>query len=1296
MIGRTQFAPRCVARVSHEGIAIAGSPTAARYLEIDATLVFADISGFTALSERLAKQGRIGAELINQLLSISFTGMLDVAIGLGGDLISFGGDSLCLMFDGSEHTQRAVAAAHGLRAALRRSAPLRAPIDKGTLRISTGVHSGPVVLALVGDRTPMLVTLGPTLTRTLALEKDAEGGEVFLSNDVRDHLNEAKVKWAALEQRTEEICVLSSLRQRSMNWMTPDQRVDTVGFETLGIDTAIRTDLLEGRTGLEHHPATIAFIHYEQVDEVMATKGVAQAVRVVHDLMCAIQQAASVENLSIIATDVDADGGKVVLAAGIPRSTGLEHDRMLAAVRQILDANTSLPIRVGVHAGTVFAGPVGSPTRASYTTLGDVVNTAARIMTKAGIGEALVSPIVLQGARTQWGAEEVAPFAAKGKSAYVRASTLGVAKATVAKPSGPTRLPFRGRVGELGQIEKAITAFRSGTSALVELVGDGGLGKSRLIEETLWNLGDLRVIHINGSPFARTQGYFALQTELRIAVGLPEEGDITKQLRALIKMHLPEDEPLLPLIGAAFGTAFAETKESKGVAEQFRSRRTNQLVSALLDSVVGQTGVVLVVDDSYWLDEATCSLINALIDDPDRKWFYLVARRPEPSYLDLSARSGLIRVELEQLDDESAFALAEAFAINHPLSDEVLRAAVSRCSGNPLLLELVLEALRSGASINDLPEEAERLVAARFDALSSDERDLLRAASVLGMDVSLPLLCCLTDATESEVTERIEGVLEYLVPESVGAYRFRHALVRETAYEGLSFASRRQLHADVVEAIENGVAHVGETISLLAVHAVAASLHDRIWKYASEASEIAHQRGLLAQAAEFARSAVISARMIEGVTRKDLGGILERLGDVEQLSGKTVQAQKAFDEAAKFADSNELLCRLMWKRAESLFTTQKYGASSRALDRVLQLITDDRSHATSALRADVLITKASIRYRRGQNAAAVRLLNEAWAAAERADDDTRRARINFIHGTVETELGSRHAEFYMNEAVRLLRPTNRRVELSKALGNLGYWEHYNGRWERAIQFYEDSARVADAAGDVLTAATARNNKAEVLSDRGLLDEAERLFVAAQRVFTMAGFAVGSALIKSNLGRVASRRGEFENARTQLTDAATQFSQIGVVAYAHEANARLAECWLFAGEALKAIELANQTLKLLGEGQNPVLEALLLRVVGQSQLRIGSPETKTTLNQALTIAEAFRSRFDQLLVLESLLNLPDLSAIERSEYVNTAVSLRSSLGIAERNAVSPMRQTASPNSVIINLSDSPPSEILLAK
>ena len=149
---------------------------------IDGTLMFADISGFTALTEKLSKRGRIGAEEIVETLNRVFGGMLDLAFDRGADLLKFGGDALLLMFRGEGHAERACDAAVEMRIALRQAAAVPTSVGRLHLKMSVGIHSGEIHLFLVGEPTRELVVLGPAATATADAEKAANAGEIIVTD----------------------------------------------------------------------------------------------------------------------------------------------------------------------------------------------------------------------------------------------------------------------------------------------------------------------------------------------------------------------------------------------------------------------------------------------------------------------------------------------------------------------------------------------------------------------------------------------------------------------------------------------------------------------------------------------------------------------------------------------------------------------------------------------------------------------------------------------------------------------------------------------------------------------------------------------------------------------------------------------------------------------------------------------------------------------------------------------------------------------------------------------------------
>ena len=146
-------------------------------------MVFVDISGFTKMSERLARHGKVGAEEVTEVLGAVFAKLLAVAYGEDGSLLKFGGDALLLWFSGSGHAQRAATAAHGMRATLRSVGRLDTTAGKVLLRMSVGVNTGSFHFFLVGESHRELIVTGPAASRTVEMESTATAGEILVSRD---------------------------------------------------------------------------------------------------------------------------------------------------------------------------------------------------------------------------------------------------------------------------------------------------------------------------------------------------------------------------------------------------------------------------------------------------------------------------------------------------------------------------------------------------------------------------------------------------------------------------------------------------------------------------------------------------------------------------------------------------------------------------------------------------------------------------------------------------------------------------------------------------------------------------------------------------------------------------------------------------------------------------------------------------------------------------------------------------------------------------------------------------------
>src|SRR4051794_5181676 len=388
---------------------------------VDGTCVLVDVSGFTKLSERLARRGgREGGEQLADAIGRCFERLLAVAYDKGGALLKFGGDALLLLFDGASHTDRACASAVAMNEELRTHGAVRTGSATVQLRMSVGVHSAEYLLFAVGDSHRELLIAGPAATEVVRMEKEAAAGEIVVSQATAAVLPERCVGAARGSGR-----LLRSpppvIRQLPEAWSLPVEGAAAAG----ALSTEVRSHVLAGPQPPEHRIVTVAFLRFEDVAALVTERGPAGAAAVLHSLVTLVQHAADAEQVCFLGSDIDADGGKLILTAGAPRALGDEDERMLLALRRIVEAAPPLPLRIGVTRGACFAGDIGPRYRRTYTVMGDVVNLAARLMAKSPPGGICSAPVVLERSSTRFETTELEPFRVKGKALPVRALSVG-------------------------------------------------------------------------------------------------------------------------------------------------------------------------------------------------------------------------------------------------------------------------------------------------------------------------------------------------------------------------------------------------------------------------------------------------------------------------------------------------------------------------------------------------------------------------------------------------------------------------------------------------------------------------------------------------------------------------------------------------------------------------------------------------------------------------------------------------------------------------------------------------------
>ena len=322
----------------------------------------------------------------------------------------------------------------------------------------------------------------------------------------------------------------------------------------------------------------VSFVRFTGIDRLLADEGHQATADALHSLVCAAQDCADTEGVTFLATDLAEDGGKVILVAGFPTTGDDDQGRLLRASRHIVQRSLreAWPIQVqaGLNRGHVFAGAIGSPQRATVTVMGDTVNLAARVMTRADPGQVLATPATLDNAQTLFRTEPVEPFMVKGKTRPVTAYLVEDETGT-RPPRGLGSLPFLGRDTELATITTAVDALAEGSGSVLTLIGDAGMGKTRLLREALSAAddGDGHA-RLAPSPTAPPVPYRPVRDPLRRAartLGRSQDG-LAQTLVLAINRLDPDLIGWAPLIGDVLGIPLDPTTATRDLDPQVPPR----------------------------------------------------------------------------------------------------------------------------------------------------------------------------------------------------------------------------------------------------------------------------------------------------------------------------------------------------------------------------------------------------------------------------------------------------------------------------------------------------------------------------------------------------------------------------------------------------------------------------------------------------------------------------------------------------------------------------------------------------
>src|SRR5262245_40543736 len=534
-------------------------------------------------------------------------------------------------------------------------------------------------------------------------------------------------------------------------------------------------------------------------------------------------------------------------------------------------------IRVGLNSGEVVVRAIGNDLHMDYSAIGQTTHLAARMEQLATPGSIRLTAETLRLAEGLIQVTALGPAPVKGLAEPVEVFEL-VGASTVwrrfqaAATRGLTR--FVGRQMELEALQQALAQAETGHGHIVAVVGEAGVGKSRLVYEFVHShrLTGWRVLESASVSYGKATPYFPVLDLLKRYVRV-EESDDLRTIRAKVTGQvLTLDETLQEIIPTLLSLLDALPDESPFLKLEPPQRR-QRILEALKRLLLRESQVqplLLVFEDLHWIDAETQALLDSLVESlPTARLLLLVNYRPEYQHT-WGSKTFYMQLRLDPLPPASADELLQALIGDDPSLAPLTRLLITRTEGNPFFLEESVRTLvETGALVGapgayrlaqslpsiQVPATVQAVLAARIDRLPPEDKRLLQTAAVIGTEVPFPLLQAMGEVPEEALHRGLDHLqtaeLLYetrLFPEQ--EYTFKHALTHEVAYGGLLQERRRILHGRIVEALEALAAErLAEQVDRLAHHAVQGEVWAKAVTYCQQAGTRAHDRAALREAA---------------------------------------------------------------------------------------------------------------------------------------------------------------------------------------------------------------------------------------------------------------------------------------------------------------------------------------------------------------------------------------------------------------------------------------------------------------
>jgi DNA-binding NtrC family response regulator/tetratricopeptide (TPR) repeat protein/class 3 adenylate cyclase len=890
---------------------------------------------------------------------------------------------------------------------------------------------------------------------------------------------------------------------------------------------------------------------------------------------------------------------------------------------QAADGKQSGPeVRMAIHVGQMLMDVEASDPTARLLPLGETLSLPVRLLGQAAPGDILLSPQVgrlVEGwFKLQAREESAGTGRADGVGAY---AVMGMeARRSSLEVYGKRPLShFVGREQELTTLRAILAHVAQGRGQIVGLVGEPGVGKSRLCYELTqaqcphgW-----LILESSLTAYGKDTPYLPVLDLLKAYFQL-DTGDEVRMIRAKIlgKLRTPETdlELILPAVLALLDVP-VDDPPWQALEPVQRRQRTLEACKSLLLRASQVQPVLLVVENLHWIDGETQAFLDRLADSlPPARIVLLVTYRPDYHHR-WGSKTYYTQLRLDPLPPARAEELLHELLGEHPTLEPLIQHLIARTEGNPFFLEESVRTLvETGVLVGargayqlaqslppmQVPMTVQAVLATRIDRLPPAEKHLVQTAAVIGTEVSLPLLQAIAGLSEAAVHDGLQQlqVTEFmyetrLFPEPI--YTFKHALTHDVAYGSLPQERRRALHARIVEVVETRYPdRLTEQIERLAHHALRGEVWDKAFAYYRQAGDKAMARTAFREAVVCFEQALTALRHLPEQRRTQ-----EQAIDLRYDLSHALQALGAFERRLASLREAETL-------AEALGDQQRLGQ-----------ICTDLTHTFWTM---------------GDHDNALTCSQHALTLAAATGDAIQQARVNSHLGTVYFSLGD--------------------------------YCRARDLFRQAISSYEGESRYERFRSMMIISARDRCWLVQCCIELGAFTEGIAYGEEAAQIAETAGHLAGAVLSQDRLGLIAFRQGNLQHAISVLEHALAQCRAVDIPLYLPPIMATLGLAYVQSGQVTEALHLLDQVevRQTTGGGGDRIMLHL-----GEGYLLAGRVQDAHRLAEsALALFRDRKERGNQAWALwllgEIAVQRQPPDAAQAEAYYHQALALAEALGM----------------------------------